>query len=60
MDLDLEKLILSQHVGALLFVALQFVLQFLNLHCQVVDNTAILVGATTLRREPRRSVKLVM
>jgi hypothetical protein len=46
-DFDLEKLLLPEHVWAGLLVSLQLLLQALDLYCQVIDNTSIIICTAT-------------
>lgn len=47
-EFDFEKLVFSQSVGAALFVALELILELLDLDGQVVDYASVVVGAATL------------
>jgi len=49
MDLDLEKLVLPEHVGALLLIALQLLLKLLNLHSEIINHASVVIRAAALR-----------
>jgi hypothetical protein len=46
MHLNLEELIFSKHIRAVLFVSLQLFLQLLDLHGEIVNYASVVIGAT--------------